>query len=254
LFSFAILKILFAASGAFETGVGLMPKLIPAEEYTVMASELLAEIGDRLVKEGKLRPEAVQDLIAHHFHFGVLRGGEFCDLDTGLSAEAAVAKMLETRPHWRIPVFTDDAEDAFGEKPTLAARATYRKEHGEDAYALERDRWGASDTNLKPGKRPEGTRADETAAVFETLKALPDGDLKKKLTAVAVAESKEQKKYSLDDKRNNPWLHLRGPDGKIDAKAQARCVDLLTSIGTKACLGLAKAAGVDLSGHPLRGN
>jgi hypothetical protein len=48
------------------------------------------------------------------------------------------------------------------------------------------------------------------------------------------------------DKSHNPWRLPPGPEG--DAKRAA----FIRSCGTKAAAGLAKSAGVDLSGRPLR--
>jgi hypothetical protein len=233
-----------------------MPRTIPADEFDYNARTRLAEIGDELIKGGKMinAPGAIDDLVAHVTHFGVL-DGRFVDLDSGLAAEVWVDKWLAARPHLQVPVFDNLAEQAFGDKPSWKARNDYIRKHGKDAYAVEAQRWGADPNSLAPGKIPEGGRRaeeiDEIQATLEHLKTLPDTELTKQLRAVAVEAAKEKKSKDLSDQRNNPWLHLRGRDGKIDPKATARCAEIVKSLGPKVAAGLAKAAGVDLAGRPL---
>ncbi len=210
--------------------------LIDAVNYDVMAREKLCQIIDDLVTRGQMVDTAGEDLLLYLNHFGIVDGTfalisvpdqfRFEDglLVPGMAAEYAVRQILSTRPHWQPKVVTDDEELAFGENPTLKARAAYLKEHGEGAYLRAMRDWGASPRNLNPGTRP----ADGT--------------------------DKTTKRPGLQNSgKDNPWARLRDvKTGKIDPAAQARCTDIITRLGPAVAARMAKAAGMTIGGSPLR--
>lgn len=187
----------------------------PAFNYHDIGEEL-AQIGDKLVEEGKMIPNAIQDLVAYKDRFGYL-DGRFVALDSGVSADVIVRQMLADRPHWAWPTISDAAFDAFGDNPSLAARGRLLKDIGQAAYDLEMKRWGASSFNLKPGTRP-------VIGKDETTKPKP----------------------GIED-RDNPWLIN-------DARNLARRIEIINNpkLGPRVASALAKAAGVTLAGTPLR--
>jgi hypothetical protein len=148
-----------------------------------------------------------------------------------------------------IEVEQDLLARSFGAAPTMKARgelllgitAEVKKALGKDAKAAlvnaEASRqfnelalsWGASDRNLRPGVDPKA--------------AAP-------VKAAARSPAEDYRGDCREKGVDNPWSETgwRGTDAqRVAAKAK-----LLRSLGSKACEGLAKAAGVHLlSGRPL---
>jgi hypothetical protein len=112
------------------------------------------------------------------------------------------------------------AEAACGANPTLKARAELLTAVGQDVYTSTMRAWGASASNLRPGKPP--TTDDDKDFSMAPAKKPAAGDT------------------------SNPFA----PDFKGDRhKAIAK---LITGLGSKAAVQMAAAHNVDLAGRPLR--
>jgi hypothetical protein len=61
-----------------------------------------------------------------------------------------------------------------------------------------------------------------------------------------IKDTPAAKKKIADDSSNNPWRLKEGTPGKQEAMAAK-----IEAIGTKACIGLARAAGCQINGKPL---
>jgi hypothetical protein len=143
---------------------------------------------------------------------------------------AFIDKLLSARPHWleSSRAVTDEEDACFNPDnpaPKLKSRGEYIKRNGIDQFEFQRERWRASNSDLSQGVRPADS-VDKTTPKKE-------GE-------------------DLRDARANPWRNLRTAEGTIDKRAEARCVQLIASLGHRAAAGLAKAAGVGLDGRPLR--
>jgi hypothetical protein len=170
---------------------------------------------DRFLDHHMIAPTARTDFInAYKDVLGV------SDAETGWSI---LEHGLEERPHLRsadrIIVPYGLAEAAFGAAPTLKARGELLAAVGQDTYMHTARLWGATASNLRPGKPPADDDADEKIQMAPAEK--PAGD-----TA-------------------NPFA----PDFKGDRhKAIAK---LIVGLGTKAASKMAAAHGVDLAARPL---
>jgi hypothetical protein len=185
--------------------------------------EMLHEVFDSWIKEGRVVETARDDLQAHADRF-IVHDGAIVDNTTGFKFDIACEKLLSDRLHWQPGAITDDEERAFGKDGTLTARGAYLKKHGQAKYDFEMKRWGASPSNLTPGKRPNGE--DKT-----TTKPAAD---------------------PITDMKSNPFRNFRDKDGKINPKNQARVVEMIRSLGSEKTAAIAAAAGMNLSGLPLR--
>ncbi len=184
---------------------------------------------DKMIEENLLRdePAIVADIVVWAGeklgYIGLDPDKRLVELDTGLQAEAAIREYVKNRPHIHpIGPASDLAAAAFGERPSLAARAKFlQTECGGDVALLEREaaRWSTSLSSLKPGTRPASPLdpKDPHAALSP--------EAKKRLT--------------------NPW-------NENTPANIARRVDIISKLGTKAAAGMAKACGVSISGAPLR--
>lgn len=187
---------------------------------------MLDDWADEQIAAGKMVHGAKADLKAHAQRFGFIEGAEesrLVDTKTGIDWKVTCDDMLKQKLHWQPTTYTDDEEQAFGDHPTMKARGDYLKKYGEEKYQLERDRWGASDHNLKPGRRP------------------------------LVGEDKTTKKPSvLTDGRLNPFLNLRDrTTGKLNEKLQQQIADAIKAKGIAVVSKWAKDAGVTLGGVPI---
>ncbi|MET4065916.1 hypothetical protein ABID58_000690 [Bradyrhizobium sp. S3.2.6] len=129
----------------------------------------------------------------------------------GLILEEAVPMLKELKPHYFYSEdLIDDAEAAFGAKPSLAARGKLMKEIGEPAYYDMAQRWGSDGVSLKPGARPDAATRTEK-----------DGS----------PRSHSEKRVS----ENNPWS-----SGHWNITRQG---EVVKALGLVAAQGIAKAAG-----------
>jgi len=151
---------------------------------------------------------------------------------SGLDADAYLKKLRAERPHLfaaldpNAGVNADAAavklamqKAAFGKKPTMEARGEYIAAYGLDDYNKNLIAWGGSASNLLRGYNPAKKNSNrETVKVGgETIKG-----------------------------EGNPWSkNYKGKD------AEARRIAIIKS-GTQRAVSLAKAAGTDLAGRPLR--
>lgn len=135
----------------------------------------------------------------------------------GETLEEYVASLRNTHPHyWASDDIVDEAEKAFGGRPTLTYRGELLKNVGAAMYAMLRDQWGASDSNLNPGTRPgpadvkTGQPADKSSS-------------------------------------GNPWSKNFAGD---DTERAGRIASIIKAMGTAGAAGMAKAAGTTI-GRPL---
>lgn len=140
--------------------------------------------------------------------------------ETGETMQEVIERWRTERPHlWPEPVeptILDEAERAFGAKPSLSERGKFLRNHGAEQYHYYREMFGA-DASLRPGKLPEA------------------GDGK--------AEPKPKASP------NNPWSD--DFPGGIDSAYKARA-SAMRGLGLKKCAELAAACGRTITGVPLR--
>jgi hypothetical protein len=181
-------------------------------------NELLHQALDRAVLRGAMRVEAVTDAMDLF--------GDKCLVDpthldvtlNGLPLDAAVEKLIESRPLWR-PQGPDPATVARRELEG-AALAGNVTAHGQLARIMGKgayDQWRAKNA-AQPGK-----------------------------AAVAVTDD-----TNTDTDPKNPFVGFRDANGKVDPAKSAIVAARIKSDGIAAVTKLAKEAGVTLGGYPLR--
>ena len=149
-----------------------------------------------------------------------------CDAETGWSL---LEEELYKRPYLlavdRTEVPYELAEAAFGSAPSLRARGELLKAIGQDAYTHTARLWGATASNLRPGKPPT---TDDNIEVRMSEAPKPAAD---------AADS------------GNPY----SPNWKgDDAARNAAIAKLIRGLGSKAAAKMAAAGNCDIAGRPLR--
>jgi hypothetical protein len=126
----------------------------------------------------------------------------------------------------RVPIPVAKATAAFGDAPTLAGQAVLVKTYGEPAAKAEAERWGTALGSLNPGTAP-GETVDKATLHRAVAKVRADDE---------TAPSR------------NPWS-AAWPRDKDRVVAQTA---IIKSMGSAAAVRFARAAGVTLTGQPLR--
>lgn len=231
----------------------MAPRLIDAAQFDPSVREKLAQIADEKILKGEIVPSAASDLVMHAVDFANV-GGRLVHLDSGLPFDKAVEKIIEDRPHFRPPVYSDLSERAFGSNPSLAARGELLRTRGRHFYELEAARWRADPKTLAPGTVPENLdMKSEPQLALAALESLPNSDYAKKLRDKIVEDARatEKPKTKAGDRRENPWYFLRDTKGKLDPEAQKECAAKIRALGSARAAALARQAGVTLDGRPL---
>lgn len=183
---------------------------------------------DDLVAKGVVREECRVDWLAHSDKFVIGPSGALIEKDSGLSVEAYALDLLKTRPHWAVPVYTDRDAEICSEGATLAKRAAFLRDFGEQKYRETLAAWGCSEFNLKPGVRPMNMKDGTTPANIDP-----------RLSKDAIAYA------------TNPFAHLRKADGTIDADRMAEVEALIKAEGTQHAIALAAKVGKRLDGRDM---
>jgi len=137
----------------------------------------------------------------------------------------------------------DGATLRFNDKPVVDARddvIAHFKEHKLDFLlpAPNAENLPSVDTDTLASARA-GNMTAYSRIARDHGKAAAD-----KLIAAKPGDEK-----SKEDASTNPW---RAPDFRTNKTAQAKAAGIIKSLGTKTAASLAKAAGKDLSGAPLK--
>jgi hypothetical protein len=194
----------------------IIPRLRKLAEEGVIRKDH-KEPGDCLILNSIIEMaemRAKEQLIAKKVGSGGNEHQEVVDKIYGYGVDRWLEKFLEERPHYKQTPIDDLQEQAFGENPSLAARARIYREQGPDEYDRLCSLWGSDPKTLNPGKRPAG------------------------------AESAPKKPGSAAQSKN-PYLMDDGPE------RDKRIVSIVSALPSKAVADLARAAGCSVSGKRL---
>lgn len=162
------------------------------------------------------------------------------NLDVALPAAVAAFKdgewSAERCESW-VTLAKSEKPELWTKQPTAADSAN---------AALERAAFEGKGDAVARSKlvKAVGEHAANATAIKYGLRGI--GDFKSKGIAPATADKGDGKGDDKDTTTKNPWKLPPGPE------ADAARAAFIRSVGTKAASGLAKAAGVDLAGRPLR--
>jgi hypothetical protein len=209
-----------------------MPNKVELHAAKYGRNELLHQAIDRAVLRGAMRIEAAKDALDMY--------GDKCLVDekslqitlNGLPLDEALEKIIAQRPLWQ----------PHGDDPAVMARAEL------EAAALAGSVTAHGQLFKELG-----------AAGYEAWKAsyLAAPGRKAAVDAAAAAAKGNGEDSSLHS--TNPFHRLRKPDGSIDKAIEAQIAKMITAMGHKKVVEIARAAkspaapmGLSLTGLPLK--
>jgi hypothetical protein len=196
---------------------------VPKTKPVLNAADALI---DRFIEHFRLPPTSRRDIIGRfHDLLGVVDAEVGWDLMEKTLDDDSDEGMSHLKRPGNILVPFALADAACGASPTLKARGELMTAVGQEVYTHTLRAWGASASNLKPGKAPVDIDPDEKI------------------------QTAPPPKKETDDVKAGPFSESY--KGSPDQRAQAIGA-LVTSLGTRAVVAMARNSGRDLAGRVLR--